>query len=152
MNVVLDSNIIISALRFGGPPRQIIELLQKGECVGIVSEEVMKEVEVVLFRKFKMLPSEWVLVTTVLRDFLVVVPTPELRSVPGLRDARDIHILAAAEQCAVDYVVSGDKDLLVLGHYKNIPIITASTCIDLLLIHPKAINRHNKQDDNPGKN
>lgn len=131
MKLVLDANIIISGLRFDGLPRRIIEVINKGEHAGFTSGLAMAEVEEVLLRKFKVLPPEWVMVSEVLRDTLGVVPTPNLPEVPELRDQRDRHILAAAEFCNADYIISGDNDLLVLGQYENIPIITVNEFIEV---------------------
>ena len=123
MKLVLDSNIIISGLRFGGIPGELLELINKGDHIGVTSSVAMGEIEAVLLTKFKVLPSEWMVTSEALRDTLQIVPISFLPAVPELRDGRDLHILAAAELCAADYIISGDKDLLVLGKYKNIPII-----------------------------
>ncbi len=129
MKIVIDANIIISALRFGGSPRKILDLANRGDVVSFTSSEVMAEIENVLISKFAVSPSEWIIIAGAIRDNLTIIPIPELPSVPELRDQRDLHVLAAAELCTADFIISGDKDLLVLGHYKNVPIITASDFI-----------------------
>lgn len=126
MKVVVDTNIIISGLRFGGVPRQILEAISRGIVSGVTSATAMQEIEDVLLRKFRVTTTEWMLIAEVLRDTLSIVPTTKVLTVSNLRDKRDIHILAAAELCAADYIISGDQDILVLGQYKNIPIIKAS--------------------------
>jgi putative PIN family toxin of toxin-antitoxin system len=126
MRVVVDTNIIVSSLRFGGVPRQVLEAFTRGEYSGFTSRTAMEETEEVLQRKFKVSPAEWILISEVLREMLVVVPTPDLPNVSELRDKRDLHVLSAAEQCSADFIVSGDKDLLTLGQYKGVHIITAS--------------------------
>lgn len=42
------------------------------------------------------------------------------------RDRADDKFLSCAVAAKTDYIVSGDKDLLVLGNFRNIPIITAA--------------------------
>ena len=42
------------------------------------------------------------------------------------RDPDDDHVLAASLAARADLIVSGDQDLLVLGSYRDIPIITAA--------------------------
>ncbi|MDO8471542.1 MAG: putative toxin-antitoxin system toxin component, PIN family [bacterium] len=123
MKVVVDANIIISGLRFGGKPRSILELANRGDLEGFTSNEAMDEVEATLMKKFGVLTPEWLVIAEALRDSLTVIPTQKLLSVPKLRDKRDLHILAAATHCLADCIVSGDKDLLVLGEYKNIQIM-----------------------------
>ena len=59
----------------------------------------------------------------------VVSPTEVARVVPS--DPDDDHVLAAALSGAVDLIVSGDKrDLLALGSYQGIPIVTARQAME----------------------
>ena len=59
----------------------------------------------------------------------VVSPTEVARVVPS--DLDDDHVLAAALSGAVDLIVSGDKrDLLALGSYQGIPIVTAREAME----------------------
>lgn len=129
MRVVVDANIIISGLRFGGKPRSILELANRGDLEGFISSETMGEVEVALVTKFDVSTPEWLVIEEALRDSFTVIPTQKRLSVPKLRDKHDRHILVAATHCQADCIVSGDKDLLVLGKYKTIPIIKVSDFI-----------------------
>ena len=45
---------------------------------------------------------------------------------PVSRDPDDDHVLACALAARTDFIVSGDKDLLVLGRYETVPIVTAA--------------------------
>ena len=59
----------------------------------------------------------------------VVSPTEVARVVPS--DTDDDHVLVAALSGAVDLIVSGDKrDLLALGSYQGIPIVTARQAME----------------------
>ncbi|MCX6664571.1 MAG: putative toxin-antitoxin system toxin component, PIN family [Euryarchaeota archaeon] len=49
-----------------------------------------------------------------------------------VRDRNDRHILAAATIGKVDYIVTGDNDLLILKKYHNISIIQAKKMLSLL--------------------
>jgi uncharacterized protein len=49
-----------------------------------------------------------------------------------VRDPKDIHILAAAVGAKVDFIVSGDQDLLVLNSYAGIPILSPEAFLDVL--------------------
>jgi predicted nucleic acid-binding protein len=51
---------------------------------------------------------------------------------PISRDPKDDKFLATALTGAADYLVSEDQDLLVLGEYQGIPIITAARCLAIL--------------------
>jgi uncharacterized protein len=63
-----------------------------------------------------------------LRMLVELVIAPPLPS-PVCRDPDDDDVLARALAASVDAIVSGDKDLLVLGSFKAIPIITADNAL-----------------------
>lgn len=126
MKVVIDANVIISGLRFSGLPRRLLDLCASGNIDGFTSDQAIGEIEAVLILKFHLLPQELTVITDALRNNLTVVPVMNLPSVSALRDKSDLHILAVADITAVDYIVSGDKDLLILGDYKKIPIINVN--------------------------
>jgi len=56
--------------------------------------------------------------------------TPPLTGV--VRDQGDDHVLAVAIACGASLIVTGDKDLLSLGDFRGICIVTPSMFIDLL--------------------
>lgn len=125
MKAVLDANVIISALRFGGKPRQIFELSNSGEIEGYTSSVAMQEIEAVFRLKFKLSRIEWQLFEEVIKGCIGVVQVDEELVVPGLRDIRDSHLLEAASSIGADCTISGDKDLLVFGSHGGIPIMDA---------------------------
>ena len=53
-----------------------------------------------------------------------------LVEVPQLRDQDDAKILAAGVSAGVDVIVTGDLDLLTLGQFQNIAILTPQNLID----------------------
>lgn len=53
-----------------------------------------------------------------------------LLTAPVSRDPDDDHVLAAALGAEAQLIVSGDKDLLVLGVFQGIPILTAAQTLD----------------------
>ena len=50
----------------------------------------------------------------------------------NLRDPDDLVVLSCAATVPVDLIVSGDKDLLVLGEYSGIPIMDSAHALALL--------------------
>jgi len=57
-------------------------------------------------------------------------PTPLPKNV--CRDEDDVKVLGLAIASRADYIVTGDKDLLILEHYQKIPIISPRTLSDIL--------------------
>lgn len=49
-----------------------------------------------------------------------------------LRDADDLIVVSSATAVPVDLIVSGDKDLLVLGQFRGIPILNSRAALELL--------------------
>lgn len=62
-----------------------------------------------------------------LPDYIAAIELVEPTELPRIvRDPDDDHVLACALAAQADLIVSGDKDLLVLGAYQNIPIVSAA--------------------------
>lgn len=49
-----------------------------------------------------------------------------------LNYVKDLYLLSMAESVPVDYIVSGDKDLIEHGRHKGIPILTYNPLLALL--------------------
>ena len=66
--------------------------------------------------------AELLMGTEVLVTIYSIVPL----EVPELRDSDDRIVLATAIAAEADAIITGDKDLLTLSVYKNIPIMTVN--------------------------
>lgn len=121
--VVLDTNVLVSGL-LGGTAMEVIRHWRSGAFDLIVSEEIYSEYEQVLKRPRFKLP-EWIireLLDYIQNKALWVEPHTSVGSV--IRDPCDVKFLEAATAGHADWIVSGDKDLLDLGQFKSIPIIS----------------------------
>ncbi|MFT4243498.1 MAG: putative toxin-antitoxin system toxin component, PIN family [Acidovorax sp.] len=127
--LVADTNTIISGLLWSGAPRQIIN---STHAMFFSSPALLEELAGVLRRaKFAHLlstrnvrPNE--LFDSFAKQCHLVYPHP---IAPTCRDPDDDAVLACALTAGADCIVSGDKDLLVLGHYQRIPIVTAAQAL-----------------------
>ena len=70
------------------------------------------------------------LLATGLRDFSFYCP--ELPSGPVAPDPQDSYLLALSEASEADFLVTGDKEILLLDHHKSTQIITPAAMIELL--------------------
>lgn len=122
MKVVLDTNVIVSGLLFGGKPLQIIETVVEGKIEAYTSEGLLKELLEILGEKFG-LPKERLRETEEsIRENFNVVKLGKVVKVA--RDSDDNVVLEVALESRADYLISGDNDLLVLKSFSSIPILT----------------------------
>lgn len=127
--VVLDSNILISALIFKGKPDRVVTLAQRQTIQAITSEILLAELYRVLTDKFVYSQSEIAMFDANLRSFMeVVMPTESLAVVD---DETDNRVLEAAVAGNCDYIVTGDKLLLNVRKYKSIKILSVSDFVKL---------------------
>jgi putative PIN family toxin of toxin-antitoxin system len=132
-----DSNIYVSALLFGGPPRQFLDRARAGDFHLATSDALLKELRGVLGAKFgwteTMLDEE----TEWLSSFTVqVIPTETLRVIEA--DPDDDRVLECAVAAGSQYIVTGDKDLLRLGSYNTIQILRVVDFLKLLEPPPES--------------
>ncbi|MBC5764012.1 putative toxin-antitoxin system toxin component, PIN family [Ramlibacter albus] len=126
--VVLDTNVVLSALLFGGgTARRVRSNWQSGAFVPLASPETARElVRVLAYPKFKLAGSEQ---EELLADYIphvqvvhIADPPPQ---VPRCRDPYDVAFLQLAVAGKAQMIVSGDKDLLALAGAKGLcPILT----------------------------
>lgn len=121
LKIVLDTNVIISSIIFGGKPRQIIKLVQENKVIAITTPILIAELLEILVKKFQFTPIKVKLVWELIKDnFTVVYPSG---TVHILFDEDDNRVLEAAIEGACNYIVTGDKDLLNIVIFQNIPIL-----------------------------
>ena len=85
--VVLDTNILISAIIFGGKPRDILQLVLHKRIIAVTSPSLITELGEVLIKKFDFLPERVQLIVKKLkRNFKVVNPSVGIHILkdPGL--------------------------------------------------------------------
>ncbi len=121
IKVVLDTNVIIAAFVARGLSNSVFELcIDKYEV--IISEYIIKEISEKLTEKIK-IPEEKVNeIIGFLRDSCTIFNYKSLKE-SICRDKKDDEILALAKGSSCKYIVTGDKDLLVLINFDDIKII-----------------------------
>lgn len=119
--VVADTNVLVSALQFGGKPKQLLDLAIEGQVDLAVSEAIIAETLRVLRDKFERAP-EWLAEAD--RQMHVIIrlvhPTEVIQAIEA--DPTDDRILECAIAADAEVIVSGDSHLLSLGVFRGIPI------------------------------
>ena len=125
MNIVLDTNIVASAMYFGGKPARLVELVVAHEVNAFVSEQIVSEyyatterLETKYSRKNGTPP-----VKDIVSHCSFVAPAER---VSVCRDADDDKFIECALEGNCLYIVSGDNDLLDLKSYEGVEIITVA--------------------------
>lgn len=127
IKVVLDTNTLVSALLFKGNLSKIVDLWKNRTIAPIFSQETFREFKSVLeYPKFSLAEQEIkiTLEEEVLPYFEVIDITGRFKG--ACRDPDDDKFISCALAASADIIVSGDKDLLDLGNYKSVRIISAS--------------------------
>jgi putative PIN family toxin of toxin-antitoxin system len=120
--IVLDANIYVSALVFGGKPKRAFQLGVTRRISVAISEPIRTEVLRTLRNKFQWSDERLVEARSLIATAATtVVPTVSLRVIE--RDPDDDRVLECAVTAKATQIVTGDSDLLSLGTYEGIEIL-----------------------------
>jgi putative PIN family toxin of toxin-antitoxin system len=124
LRVVLDTNVLISALLFDGPPRQILRMIIAGSIDCSLSPAILDELRDVLQRpKFGFSSRQAAAVVEELCSFCEIVD-PVIRISVVKADPDDDRVIECAVQAKASVIVSGDAHLLGLGTHKGTRILS----------------------------
>jgi putative PIN family toxin of toxin-antitoxin system len=129
VRVVADTNILISALLFGGVSEQVFLAGLRGEIQLVTSKPLLKELERILKNKFKL---DTQLVKQVIDEIRNVAEVVEVSSYLNVisHPEEDNRVLECAVDGKVDFIVTGDtKHILPLKEFRGIKILTPSEFI-----------------------
>jgi putative PIN family toxin of toxin-antitoxin system len=133
VRIVLDTNVVISALLWRGTPYRLLEAIRHHESRTLYSSPVLLEelTDVItrptLTRRLAVIGKT---AREVLADYLEAIELVEPVAVPSVaRDPDDDHVLACALAAAAELIVSGDADLLALAAYEQVPIVSPALAL-----------------------
>ena len=126
LRAVVDTNIYISAIFWGGKPRHVIDLGRDGKIQIFTSEDIEQEVLDKLMTKFGLNADD---AGRVMADFSTFTkPIRVSRRIHVVKDdPDDDKFIECAVECGAEFIVSGDKHLLKKKKYKGIDIVNAAT-------------------------
>ncbi len=130
IRVVADTNVLISAIMFGGLPGTFLELALRGSLSLVASAVLLDELNEKLRFKFQVSAEDASAMRSKLESVAeLVTPITALHVVHDDRD--DNRVLECAIEGRANFVVSGDRHLLKLASYESIPIMTVRQFVDL---------------------
>ena len=133
LRVVIDTNVLVSGIVFKGNPRQVLQTVISRRIQAVSSRPLLAELAEVLGKKLKFSSPKIKQITDRFAELLEIVQPR--KSIQVCRDPDDNRVLEAAFAGDCDYLITGDKDLLVLKKYRSIRILTPSEFIGLLGIN-----------------
>jgi putative PIN family toxin of toxin-antitoxin system len=125
IKVVVDINVFISAILFGGTPGELIPLWKSGHIVPLISKPILDEyLNVLAYPKFELSEAEinYILYVETLPYVEVIVPASNGNIIKD--DPTGDKFLHCAKAGNAHAIISGDHHLLNLGSYQNISIQT----------------------------
>jgi putative PIN family toxin of toxin-antitoxin system len=137
IRAVLDTNVLVSALiKPSGAPGRVLDHLLDGGFTLVLSPDLVDELRRSLgysrIRKYLRLSD---VQSEALLAQLWMIGDPvdgTLALEVELRDPQDRMVVVAAVEGRADYIVTGDKDLIVIGDFQGVAIVTPRAFLDLL--------------------
>lgn len=128
MRIVFDTNIFISALVLPGSSAEkaILKVIEGSDEL-IISHDIIDEVLTVLSNKFNRNREALSRTAVNLAEIGIIVKPRERISI--FHDEPDNRILECAAAGKADAIVTGDKEMLKLGSYQGVKIITLKDCL-----------------------
>jgi putative PIN family toxin of toxin-antitoxin system len=132
--VVVDTNVLISAIITDGSCRQLLRLLVLNQKEIVVSDFILKELERFLrskkFAHQERIPE--ILARIKSLTTLVSLPKKKLKRIRRLRDPKDQPVIQTALISEAELIITGDEDLLSLVKVDSIRIISVKEAVALL--------------------
>lgn len=122
MKIVLDTNVFISGVFFGGPPYQILDAWRKGKIDIVLSEAIYDEyhrIATELSRQFKEVDISTFLDLLAVNAIWVNVPQLPFRV---STDPDDDKFISCAVASKTKLIVSGDKHLLDVSGFRGVEV------------------------------
>ena len=124
MRVVLDTNVLISAIFFSGTPARILEAWGEGRFELLASSDILAEYWRVVLRLMQRFPSvdAYPVLDAVIRGCHLIEPV----SVPSdaCSDPDDLKFLGCAAAGRAACIISGDRALLRSSGFEGIEVLT----------------------------
>ena len=130
MRVVLDTNVLLAGFATRGLCEALLTLVYRDHIV-ILSEHILDEVSRHFSGKFKATKAQAEGVVAFLRSSSEIVE-PAVVPRGTLRDKDDLPVLGTAVAGAATCLVTGDQELLSLGRYQRVDILSPRAFYDWL--------------------
>jgi len=132
MKIVLDSNIFVSSFFWAGNPRKVFDRVTNGFDELYITDDILKEIITVMSKKkFDANIEEIIEYVKIIESYSIKLLSRNI-SEKISRDDDDNKILQCGLDGDVNFIITGDNDLLVLKEYKKIRIINPKEYLDIV--------------------
>ena len=132
VKVIIDSNVLVSILKGSRKLLPIYLAFRNKEFILVVTPQLLKELAAVLYRpRLKIDTKDIKELFRVIKENSLYLKPPK-KPLGVCRDPEDNFILQAALEAKAKFIVTGDKDLLVLNPFKGISLTTPAKFISWL--------------------
>jgi len=129
LKIVLDTNVLVSAIGWKGPPSRILRACRAGQFLLLTSPQVLEELTRVLTYPRLRVVTQHPDLPQILRWLhapeRIVFPRRAIETVKA--DPSDNRVLEVAVEGHAEAVISGDDHLLRLRIFEGIPILSAAS-------------------------
>jgi putative PIN family toxin of toxin-antitoxin system len=132
VKVVLDTNVVVSGVFFGGTPGRVLAAWSAGKFAMVLSPAILDEYRRVgydLGQRHPALSAAFEPVLTLIAMNAIIVDAPRLDE-PVSADHDDDMFLAAALVAQAPVIVSGDRDLLDVSGWRDIAVLSPRQFLD----------------------
>ena len=130
MRIVIDTNVVVSAIFFGGRPAELLRMVLRHEISAVATDEIVDEYQATVNCLLDKYDGRR-LQLSIVPIFSAMEIIPAASRVEICRDPDDNKFISCAMDGHCYYIVSGDKDLLALERYANVRIITVAGFLEL---------------------
>ena len=134
INVVIDTNVIVSAVNFGGKPNRILQLANEGAFKFFISPFILEEITNVLKKKFNWTEIKAENAIEMIKEISTSVQPTKSLSIIKKKDS-DNRILECAIAAKAHFLISGDtKHILPLKKINEIIIVNPADFLSIPLL------------------
>lgn len=135
MRIILDTNVLVSGIFFGGPPFQILNAWRDHRLQLVISTDILAEyqrVAAILGQKYPQVDLHPILDLLTVNSEIVEAPPP--LAAPICDDPGDDMFIICALASHTSFIVSGDKHLLNTDGYRGIHVLKPRQFVDTCLM------------------
>lgn len=119
--IVVDTNVFISGALFNGEPGIVLDVILRRKVDLLISAELEAEI-LLVFSRFETPQPIKNKIQDILEHHVIKIVPKKISSIS--RDPKDDMLLALSLAGNADYLITGDKDLLVLRRFEKTKIVT----------------------------